>query len=153
MKLFLIVLFALSIPSVCYSQETVAEQQFSEVASGDTFHESILKAAAKRIESAQAGPEKIKARADYWRIRSAMLLPRMRAKIKELVVMQIALEVEAGNESPAVPVVDGRVDTANIDWNALLAFLEKLIPIIITLIGLFGWAFSSRIIYHIFSKA
>ena len=135
LKLFLIVFLAFSVPSIGYAQATVAEQPFVEVSIGDSFHSSLLKAARARIETSS---DKIQARKDYWRIRRAMLLPRMREDIRQLVVMQIKLEVENGQSSAAVPMVDGEVNEAAIDWDALLKFLEKLIPIILQLIDIFS---------------
>lgn len=113
------------------------QDEFKETR-GDVFHSAVLKAARARIEHAKTGADTIKARIEYWRIRKAMLLPKMRAEIKELAEMAIVLEVKSGDSSPAVPIVDGEVDTASIDWDQLLEFLEALIPIILLLLEIFG---------------
>ena len=134
MRLILILL-ALSVPSVCYAQDVVVERPFVEVVTGDAFHSAVLKAARARIETST---DKAQARKDYWRIRRAMLLPRMREDIRQLVIMQVKLEVENGQSSTAVPIVDGEVNEAAIDWEALLTFLEKLLPIILQLIEIFS---------------
>jgi hypothetical protein len=75
-------------------------------------------------------------RAQMVRLRVAMLSPAFRKYAEELAVIQIAF---SGEESDAVPVDEmGNVIPAAIDWDAIIAFIEKLIPLILMLIEIFS---------------
>lgn len=64
-----------------------------------------------------------------------MLSPSMRARAEDLVVMDLAA---SGIEGVYTLDASGKIDRASIDWDQLLSFLEKLIPIILDLIKLFA---------------
>lgn len=91
------------------------------------FRQALLKAADS---AAKAGEIK---RADVVRLRVASLSPAFLQQAERLAVVQMAF---SGDEVPTLD--DGRIDVAKIDWDALLAFLEKLIPIILQLIDMFA---------------
>ena len=96
--------------------------------STDRFHRALIQAAVKQVRDG-----KMK-RGELIRLRVAMLSPAFRAQAEDLAVIQMS-----ASGSDAVPMTpDGAVDRASIDWDALLAFLEKLIPLILKLISAFG---------------
>ena len=64
-----------------------------------------------------------------------MLSPSVRARAEDLVVMDLAA---SGIEGVYTLGADGKIDRSSIDWDQLLAFIEKLIPIILDLIKLFA---------------
>lgn len=74
-------------------------------------------------------------RAQLWQIRLAMLSPSVRSQAEDLVVMELAA---SGIEGVYTLDADGKIDRSSIDWDQLLAFIEKLIPIILDLIKLFA---------------
>jgi hypothetical protein len=64
-----------------------------------------------------------------------MLSPAFRAHAEELAVTQMYFSGDDG-----VPMTDGIVDRAAIDWDGLLAFLEALVPILLRLLEIIGSA-------------
>lgn len=95
---------------------------------GVKFHRALIQAAVKANKDG-----KLK-RAELFRLRVAMLSPAFRQHAEDLAVTQMSA---SGSEGvPMTP--EGAVDRASIDWDALLAFLEKLIPLILQLIEMFG---------------
>jgi hypothetical protein len=122
---FLLVLFGLSLfcgSSVAQDQVPVVEQ-----VRVNKFRQSLLKAADA---AAKAGEIK---RVDVVRLRVATLSPAFLAQAERLAVIQMAF---SGEEVPTLD--DGRIDVAKIDWEGLILFLEKLIPLILKLIDLFA---------------
>lgn len=101
--------------------QKVAENKFRRV---------LLKAAQ------EAAAKKEISRADVVRLRVASLSPAFLAQAEKLAVLQMAF---SGVEVPQVPLdADGKIEVGKIDWDALLAFIEKLIPLILQLIDLFA---------------
>jgi hypothetical protein len=102
--------------------------QVLEVEAQTSFHRNVIKAAMALHKKGE-----IK-RSQLLRLRICMLSPAFRNSAEELAITQM---VFSGAES--VPMsADGVVDRSNIDWDALLEFLEKLVPIIMQIISIFG---------------
>lgn len=91
------------------------------------FHRSFIKAVQSAARKGEIN------RVQALRLRAAMLMPAFRAQAEEMAVIQI---VASGEESSGVEFGEG--GEVSIDWDALLAFLEKLIPIILQLITIFS---------------
>jgi hypothetical protein len=77
-------------------------------------------------------------RTDVLRLRVAMLSPAFRAQAEELCLVQIAA---SGEETPFEYADDGTIIRTAIDWEGLAAFLEKVVPLILTLLKAFGLGF------------
>ena len=109
------------------SLSTEVDQTFSEAAFG-SFHRSVLVAMRKSV---RAGKMK---RVDALRVRVALLSPAYRKHAEDLAVTQMAF-----SGSDAVPLNDsGQVERAAIDWTALGDFIERLIPLLLQLLEIFG---------------
>ena len=90
----------------------------------DRFHRALIAAAQKQVRDG-----KLK-RGDLIRLRVAMLSPSFRRQAEDLAIIQMSASGEDG-----LPIgEDGLVDRAAIDWDKLLDFITKLIPIILDLI-------------------
>jgi hypothetical protein len=95
------------------------------------FHQALIRAAMK---AQQEG--KIK-RVELIRLRLAMMSPAFRQHAEDLAIIQMA-----ASGSDSVTLTDtGKIDRASIDWEKFLAFLEKLIPIILQLIDAFSFQY------------
>jgi hypothetical protein len=103
-------------------KSTVAEQ-----VSENKFRRVLLKAAQS------AAAKKEISRGDVIRLRVASLSPAFLAQAERLAVVQMAF---SGEEVPVDD--DGKIETSKIDWDALLSFIERLIPLILKLIDLFA---------------
>lgn len=101
----------------------------AEIESGTKFSRSLVKAAMK---AQREGKFK---RADVLRLRVAMLSPAFRQQAEELCVIQIA---SSGEDSPFEYADDGTIIRTAIDWDSLAAFLERVVPLILTLLKAFG---------------
>jgi hypothetical protein len=93
------------------------------------FSKSVIKAA---VECQKKGEI---TRLELIRLRVAMLSPSMQSKIEDLAVMELA---SSGIENAYSLDSSGKIDRQSIDWEQLLKFLEKLVPIILELIKLFS---------------
>jgi len=92
------------------------------------FHSSVIKGIAKLRRSGEMSAR------DALRLRVAMLSPAFQQQAEDLAVIQMAF-----SGSDEVPFdTNGKVDRAAIDWENLIAFIERLIPLILQLIDLFG---------------
>lgn len=106
-------------------QETVVE----EVAN-NKFRQALLKAAQ---DSAKKGELK---RFDVVKLRVATLSPAFLEQAQQLAVIQMAF---SGEDLGDLPVNDeGKIEVNRIDWEGLILFLERLIPLILKLIDLFA---------------
>lgn len=109
------------------SQGSADDVVFHEAAAG-SFHAEFLQAVSK---ARQAG--KI-TRRQALRIRIKLLSPSFRDHCEGLCVTQMVF-----SEAEDLPVnVDGSIDQTAIDWDSLADFLERMIPIILQLIEIFG---------------
>jgi hypothetical protein len=122
--------FLLSLVPVSATEPRLATD-FSEVSASkkSDFSKSVIQAAVSAQKKGQ-----IK-RAQLLQIRLAMLSPSVRSQAEDLVVMELAA---SGMEGVYTLDADGKIDRSSIDWDQLLAFIEKLIPIILDLIKLFA---------------
>lgn len=92
------------------------------------FHRSMLQAIVRARQD-----DKI-TRRDAVRLRVALWSPAFRDAAEDLAIIQMAFSGDAG-----VPVNDdGSIDRSRIDWEALLSFLERLLPLILQLINGLG---------------
>ena len=94
------------------------------------FHKAAVKAASELRKRGDL------TRAQELRFRVAMFAPAFRKHSEDVAVTQMVF-----SGSDAVPMsADGMVDRASIDWDGLIAFLERLIPILLQLLEIFGGA-------------
>ena len=99
-----------------------------EVEAQTGFHRNVIKAA---MELHKKGELK---RTQVMRLRICMLSPAFRKSAEELAITQMVFSGAEG-----VPMsTNGVVDKAAIDWDGLIEFLEKLVPIILQIIQIFG---------------
>lgn len=101
----------------------------AELSSGNNFSRAIVKAAVAAQRSGTIS------RVDLFRLRVAMLSPSFRQQAEELAIIQMAA---SGEETPFQYAEDGTIIRTAIDWEGLAAFLEKLLPLILTLLKAFG---------------
>jgi hypothetical protein len=104
------------------------KQDLVEELSNNKFRQSLLKAADS---AARKGDLR---RLEVVRLRVATLSPAFVQRAQDLAVIQMAFSGED------VPVNDdGKIEVNRIDWEGLIAFLERLIPLILKLIDLFAY--------------
>jgi hypothetical protein len=111
------------------------KQDVVQEVSANPFRRALLKAA-----DAAAKKGELK-RADVIRLRVATLSPAFLERAQELAVIQMSF---SGEEVPVDE--NGKVDVSKIDFEKLLDFLERLLPLILKLISLF--AFNGGGVYH-----
>jgi hypothetical protein len=92
------------------------------VAVPNGFRDVVLEAAKQARADRQIGL------IQYWRIKAAANNPRQLPRIYAGVI----------DEGIAAGVIDGDASADGFDWDQLLAFIERLIPVILKLIALFG---------------
>lgn len=96
----------------------------------DPFRKSLIKAIA---DARKKGTINLR---DAVKLRVATLSPAFIERAQELAVTQVAF---SGIESSDVPMdADGVVQVEGINWEGLALFLEKLIPLILSLLKAFG---------------
>lgn len=93
--------------------------EVKEAKAGDTFHRNVIRAAVKAQRNGEI------TRKQLIRLRVAMISPAFREKAKEMATIQMS----ASGNSDKIPRIG-----ENIDWDQLLSFIEKLIPLILQLI-------------------
>jgi hypothetical protein len=91
------------------------------VAVPDSFVDGILKAATKARKDREIGL------VQHWRIQAAMRRPRTVSKVYAGVI----------DEGLAAGLLPGDSDADGFDWDSLLAFIEKLLPLILQIISMF----------------
>ncbi len=97
----------------------VDDERVIEAADGDTFHRNVIRGAIKAQREGKISRRELR------KIRVAMISPAFRSQAKELAEIQML----SSGDSDKIPRIG-----ENIDWDALLAFIEKLIPLILKLI-------------------
>lgn len=96
----------------------------------DPFRKSLIKAIS---DARKKGTINLR---DAVKLRVATLSPAFMERAQELAVTQVAF---SGIESENVPMdADGMVQVEGINWEGLALFLEKLIPLILSLLKAFG---------------
>ena len=94
------------------------------------FHKSVVKAAKEMRKKGEL------TRAQELKLRVALFSPAFQKHCEDVAVVQM---VFSGSDS--VPMsADGMVDRASIDWDGLIDFLTRLIPILLQLLEIFGGA-------------
>jgi hypothetical protein len=93
--------------------------EVKEAKAGDTFHRNVIRAAVKAQRNGEI------TRKQLIRLRVAMISPAFREQAKEMATIQMS----ASGNSDKIPRIG-----ENIDWDQLLSFIEKLIPLILQLI-------------------
>lgn len=130
---FSLLIAALLIPSVSLIAQdaTVPAERVIEVREAEgKFHRAVIQNAVKMTREG-----KLK-RTELVRLRVAMLSPAFRQQVEDLAVVQMTA---SGLDEEFAPLSEtGAVDRAAIDWDALFAFIEKLIPLILKLIDAFS---------------
>ena len=121
--------FLLAPLASAYTQPTDPVSSEVSTSRKSEFSSAVIQAAVSAQKKGQ-----IK-RLELLQIRLAMLSPSVRARAEDLVVMDLAA---SGIEGVYTLGADGKIDRASIDWDQLLSFIEKLIPIILDLIKLFA---------------
>lgn len=115
------------------------DQQQVETAS-DSFHRNVIRSAVKAAKDGTI------TRRDVMKLRVAMLSPAFREQAYDLAIVQMAASGSESLGSDAVPLdEDGKIVETAVDWDKLLAFIEKLIPILLQLIDAFGYLDSIHI--------
>lgn len=110
--------------------------QQEEVANRENFRRNLIRAAVKLSQS--NGEDRI-SRADVLKIRLATMAPAMLEKAQKLAVIQMAASGDETVGTDIVPIdEDGKIVEASIDWDKLISFLERLVPIILQLIDAFS---------------
>lgn len=108
---------------------TATEGSFSEADS--SFHKALLKAAVQANRNGTIN------RAQLAKLRLALLSPAFRNKAETLAIIQIASSDQDG--APYVQYSeDGSVIRERIDWDGLINFLERLLPLILKIISIFS---------------
>lgn len=107
-----------------------ADMVDAPVEASNGLHRSVIKAAVKMQKEGKLS------RLDLIRLRVAMLSPSFRDRVEDLAVVQILSSPV--DEVPFDVSEDGSVDRASIDWDKLMSFLERLVPLILILIKAFG---------------
>ena len=127
---FLLLLCAAFLASTVSLQPSAVEAQSPvvEEVSNNKFRSALLKAAQ---EAAKKGELR---RIDVIRLRVATLSPAFLERAQELAIIQMSF---SGEEVPTDE--DGKIEVSRIDWEGLIAFLERLIPLILKLINLFAF--------------
>jgi len=122
---WLLLLLFICVP--CFEVVQAQDAPIVEQVSENKFRRQLLRAADS---AARKGDLR---RVDVVRLRVATLSPAFLAQAERLAVIQMAFsgeEVEVG--------ADGKIDVSKIDWEQLIAFLERLIPLILRLIDMFA---------------
>ena len=104
-----------------FNDVCAAVENGSPVAVPDGFVESVLKAANKARKDREIGL------VQHWRIQAAVRRPRTAAKIYAGVI----------DEGLAAGVLGAEGEVDGFDWDSLLAFIEKLLPLILQIISMF----------------
>lgn len=96
----------------------------------DGFRASLSRAVTEARKDGTLKPR------EALRLQVRMLSPAFIEQAHDLAVTQIAF---SGETNEAVPLdAEGKVNVAGINWDGLIAFLEKLLPLLLKLFSAFG---------------
>ena len=120
-----------AIPGQNYAQTTAVEispvKPSASKTAGNSFRAAMRKATTK---ARQNGTITVK---QALRIKVAMFSPAFRTVAEDLAVIQMAFY--DGDDAPELKRTDsGSVDRTAINWEGFLAFLERLIPLLLQLL-------------------
>lgn len=104
-----------------------AQSSLVDVAAETPFAKAVAKAARKMRREGKI------TRLQQIRLRVAMLSPAFRQHAQELAIIQMAY---SGADVPMTE--DGKIDIASINFEGLLDFIERLIPLIMRLMEIFS---------------
>jgi hypothetical protein len=117
-------------PYVSAQSPTAAQDPVAEQVMANKFRQSLLRAAN---EAAKSGEIR---RVDVIKLRVASLSPAFLEQAQQLAVIQMSM---SGEDLGDLPVNDdGKIEVSRIDWEGLITFLERLIPLILKMIDLFA---------------
>lgn len=120
------------------AQDTPPKQDVAEQVSRNPFRQALLKAADAAAKKGELR------RLDVVRLRVATLSPAFLERAQELAVIQMASSGEDLGDLPTDE--NGKIEVSRIDWEGLISFLERLVPLILKLIDLF--AFNAGDAFH-----
>ena len=123
-----VLMFCFLVPAAVFAQDVVPKPDVVAEVSESKFRRAMLKAAGV---AAQKGEIR---RLDVIKLRVASLSPAFLVQAQRLAVVQMAF---SGDEVPTD--ADGKIEVSRIDWESLITFLERLIPLILKLIDLFAF--------------
>ena len=131
MTRFLLILTLCLLPCTLQAQDTPPKQDVAEQVARNPFRSALLKAADAAAKKGELR------RLDVVRLRVATLSPAFLERAQELAVVQMSF---SGDDLGDIPVdTDGKIEVSRIDWEGLIAFLERLVPLILKLIDLFAF--------------
>lgn len=107
------------------------EVEVSDAKGTAGFRKTIIQAATKAFGEGEI------TRKQLLKIRLGTLSPAVLTKIEDVAIMQMAA---SGEDLSGIVEVnsDGKINRASIDWNNLIDFVERLIPIILQIIQIFA---------------
>ena len=130
MRLWCVFLALCLVACPVVAQESPKKPDVVEELSNNRFRATLLKAADSAARKGEIR------RLDVVRLRVASLSPAFVARAQELAVLQMSA---SGDDLGDLPIGDdGKIEVNRIDWENLLAFIERLIPLILRLIDLFS---------------
>lgn len=113
-------------PSVVTPKDaTLAFKELSE----NKFRQQLIQAAVSAQKKGDIS------RLDLIRIRVASFSPALVKKAEDLAIVQMAA---SGEDGPFSVDENGEIVRETVDWNNLVTFLERLLPLILMLIKTFG---------------
>jgi len=118
-------------PSLDAPQPTVQEETREETATPG-FRLNMLKAARKAYRDGKID------RRTFRRVRVGMLVPGVAKAAEDAAIMQLNSQNDPAVDNILPIGEDGKIDRSGINWENLLAFLERLIPIILQIITIFA---------------
>lgn len=102
----------------------------AEQVRGSRFSRQVNRAARNLVQSGKI------TRRQALRLRIALLSPAFQQQAEDLAIIQMYF---SGQNPEFLPLDEnGLVQRASIDWEALIVFLERLIPILLQLLEIFG---------------
>ena len=132
MTRFLLTLTLCLLPcALTQAQDTPPKQDVAEQVSRNPFRQALLKAADAAAKKGELR------RLDVVRLRVATLSPAFLERAQELAVIQMASSGEDLGDLPTD--ADGKIEVSQIDWEGLISFLERLVPLILKLIDIFAF--------------
>jgi hypothetical protein len=121
------------VPTYSYAQELgpVVSDSREEMVGRAGLRRAIIQSGRKAVREGSLN------RSDFLRIRVGTLAPAVLKSIEDVAIMQM---LASGDDTSGVLEMDadGKVDRASIDWEKLLEFIERLLPIILQIISIFG---------------